>query len=746
MTVRVIQSRNSIRPYGFAARPRDTQCLRGGFILKRIILIVLLVFAAASILHAGEHELKEEMTNLMMQIGIILFAARLMGVLFKKINLPEVLGEITAGIIIGPYLLGGLALPGFSNGFFPLPPGSEGIPIAEALYAFATLASIILLFAAGLETDLSLFLRYTVKGSLVGLGGIVVPFVFGDAVGMLLLDKPFMDPSCLFLGLIAVATSVGISARILSGKRRMDSPEGVTILAAAVIDDVVGIIMLAVVVGITAMSDAGGRLDVGKIGLISLKAVGVWLGCTAAGLLLAKYISGFLKLFKNITVFSILALGLALLLAGIFEKAGLAMIIGAYVMGLSLSKTDISIVIQEKLDVLHSFFVPVFFTVMGMMVNIHLLLSPVVLLTGALYFIAAFLGKVLGGGLPALCLGFNLKGSLRIGIGLVPRGEVALIIAGIGLSSGVIGNEIFSLAVMMTLLTILVSPPLFSKMLSIQGRGTRKELRGSQTEATVFDFPSRELTEFLVNKIVAAFASEGFFIHRRDLDYDVYQFRKNEVSVTMTITGSGLAFESEKEDVSFIKTMVYESLLDLHDTVDKIRKVTKPASLRKELLSENSRVEDNIFKVLTTDCIKLQLQSTEKWTLIEEMIDILDSADKLNDRDAALKAVVERERSMSTGMQHGIALPHGKTTAVETMHVAVGLKKEGIDFDSIDQQAANIFIMVVSSSKKTGPHIQFLSTISSILNKPESRELILSCSTERDILNYLLQEAQARKK
>ena len=191
------------------------------------------------------------MANLVFQIGIIIFAVRFIGKLFKKIKVPTVLGELLIGIVIGPFALGAIPLPGFPHGIFPL--NSAALAVSPELYSFSTVASIILLFASGLETDLKLFLKYSLAGGVIGIGGVVFSFVFGDLVGVWLLHANFLDVRCLFLGIMSTATSVGITARILSDKKKMDSPEGVTILASAVFDDVLGIILLAVILGVVAV-------------------------------------------------------------------------------------------------------------------------------------------------------------------------------------------------------------------------------------------------------------------------------------------------------------------------------------------------------------------------------------------------------------------------------------------------------------------------------------------------------------
>ncbi|NOR45241.1 MAG: sodium:proton exchanger, partial [Candidatus Delongbacteria bacterium] len=339
---------------------------------KSIFLILILT----TILSASTHVPQEDsiihlMTSFVFHLGLIIFAARAFGMLFEKFNLPTTLGELTAGIVIGPYLLGKvpLAFIGFPHGFFPL---NEGIiPISTEIYGVSVIASIMLLFIAGLETDINLLKKYSITGSIVGLGGLIGTFFPGVIAGMYLFDLPFMDPKCLFLGVMSTATSVGVTARILSKKKYMDSPEGVTILTAAIIDDVLGIILLAIILGVSAVLTVGGEIDWIEIGVISTKAISVWIGFTVVGLLLANKISKFLKIFKDKYTFTVLSFGLALFLAGIFESAGLAMIIGAYVMGLTLSKTDLNYVIQDTIHPLKVFFVPIFFTVMGMMVDLN---------------------------------------------------------------------------------------------------------------------------------------------------------------------------------------------------------------------------------------------------------------------------------------------------------------------------------------------------------------------------------------
>jgi len=711
---------------------------------KAIITALLLIIPVASA-WSNSGGVTEIMTNLVLQIGVVLFAARLGGIIMGKLKMPSVLGELLMGIVIGPYLLGGIPFLGFHEGLFPLHHGM-GIPVSTEIYAFATVASILLLFLSGLETDLSLFLAFSVKGAIIGIGGVLVSFFAGAGIASLMLHTPLLAPENLFLGILSIATSVGITARILSEQRKMDSPEGVTILAAAVIDDVLGIILLAVVLGVISVLKGGsGHVDWGAIGGIALKAVGVWLGFTALGLLLARKIGNFLKMMGGSTTIAIMSLGLALLLAGIFEKAGLAMIIGAYVMGLSLSRTDISFLLQEKLHPVSEFFVPIFFCVMGMLVNVRVFALPGVIVFGLIYTVIAVAAKIIGCGIPSLFLNFNLKGALRIGTGMVPRGEVALIIAGIGIAGGILDDRLFGVAILMTLITTLLPPPVLSSLLKSPKRGTRQEMKGDSRVETRFDFPSEEMVEYALNKIISSFEAEDFYVHEWDVGHKAFQIRKEEVFITLHSFRDHLEFGSHQDDVAYIRTLVYETLLTVHDSINELKNMAKPEDIRKEMATDQNqggRIQTNFFKDLKLEHVIMHIQSDEKEAIIKEMIENLAQSPIVQDKEKCLEAVMTREKTMSTGMQNGIALPHGKTDDVSDLIFAIGLKAEGVNFDSLDGKPSNIFIMVLSPKNVSGPHIQFLSSISAILKDQDARDMLLDCVSPEEVKTLLLQRSR----
>ena len=403
--------------------------------------------------------------ELILLLSIILVAAKVGGEISERyLKIPPVLGELGAGILISPFLLGGIHWFG-GGAVFELPhDAAAGMPVEPQLFFIAQLAAIVLLFEAGLETDRDQFMKYVRPATAVAAGGVILPFVMGFGATVMLgfasMDSISAMVPALFVGAIMTATSVGITARVLADIRKLDSPEGVTVLAGAVVDDVLGIIILAIVVGI---ADEG-EVTAGSIGLIFLKAVGFWLGLLVIGSLVSKHISRAVLWFKSAGGALVLALALAFIASAVAEiYFGLAMIIGAYTMGLALSSTELKHQVEGSMRSVNNFLVPIFFVVIGMQVDFTAFGAGDTSLVSAIIFavvltVFAVISKLVGSGVPALFVGFNRIGATRIALGMLPRGEVALIIAGIGLTSGVIGQDIFGVAIVMTIITTVVAP------------------------------------------------------------------------------------------------------------------------------------------------------------------------------------------------------------------------------------------------------------------------------------------------
>jgi hypothetical protein len=256
------------------------------------------------------------------------------------------------------------------------------------------------------------------------------------------------------------------------------------------------------------------------------------------------------------------------MLAGLSEMAGLAMIIGAYIMGLSLSRTDVVQELQNSLQGVYDMLVPIFFCVMGMMVDFSSMRHA--LLFGLAYSLLAIAAKIIGCGIPAYLTKFNFRGALRIGLGMLPRGEVALIVAGIGLSAGCIGQDLFGVAILMTMVTTLLAPPLLVRSFRNQASGLKHTEQAIEEKEEIFslDFPSPDIAEFLMQRLVRAFQREEFFVNRLQMETGTYQIRKDEISFTMSQTGGQISVSVPADQQHIARLMIYEELLSLSDLLE----------------------------------------------------------------------------------------------------------------------------------------------------------------------------------
>ncbi len=709
------------------------------------VFVLLAILPAVAMASDGKAALlSDRMMVLAVQVGLLLVMARLGSILFEKLHLPGVLGELAAGMVIGPYALGQIPVWGFEHGIFGMSEGGV-FPVSPELYGLASIAAIVLLFTVGLETDIRMLMRYSVAGAVVGLCGVISSFVLGDLTAVIFSDllfgaqKGFFSPPCLFLGVISTATSVGITARILSSKHKIDTPEGVTILSGAVVDDVLGIIMLAIVTGVvSARGGEEGGVDWGHIGAIAAKATGIWLTATFIGLLASRKISFLLKRLGERSSIAVIALGMTMILAGLFEEAGLAMIIGAYVMGLTFSKTDISHVIREKVHHVYEFFVPVFFCVMGMLIDFRVMTSMNMVMFGLVYSAIAIASKFFGCGMPSLLLNFNLRGAARIGIGMVPRGEVALIVAGFALSRGFLTQDVFAAAIIMTFVTTILSPQAIVLMFHGSAGGVRREIETRKTSTTItFDFPSMETTEFLADKLRNVLDLEGFYVSSLGTQQH-YQARKDTVIIDLEHSDSRLTIICDDRDIPLVHTAVSEAAAALEQTLRGLKEPVDLAVLRNSIQQDKTGAAPNfqLRAYLTPSLVEPALKGETKNEIIDELLDILQRNHLVRDIQEARKAVLSREESMSTGLQYGVAIPHGRTNAVDRLVCAVGVKASGVDFKALDGEPSRIFVLTLSPTDKPAPHVQLMAAVSQILNE-EGRRRVLDAKTPAQLYDVL---------
>ncbi|MCS7051602.1 MAG: cation:proton antiporter, partial [Thermomicrobium sp.] len=319
------------------------------------------------------------------------------------------------------------------------------------LESVAELGVVVLLFFVGLETRLSDLLRVGVRSLVVAILGVLGPFV-GGSVLMLALGYPSMES--IFVGTVLVATSVGITARVLRDVGALDSREARIILGAAVFDDILGLLMLTIVSGVAVT----GELQVGRVLWISVLALGFTAVVGGLGALAVRRF--FPPLVERLQVEHaplVVALALMLALAALASAIGLAPIVGAFLAGMALAEVAERYHLHEQALPIYTFLVPFFFVVTGARVDPRLFLQTETLWLALAVTAVAVATKAVGAALGTL--GFPPRSMAIVGFGMVPRGEVGLIIASIGLSLGVVERPLFSVAVVMSMLTTLFTPP-----------------------------------------------------------------------------------------------------------------------------------------------------------------------------------------------------------------------------------------------------------------------------------------------
>jgi len=266
-------------------------------------------------------------------------------------------------------------------------------------------------------------------------------------------------------------------------------------------------------------------------------------------------------------------------------------------------------------------------------------------------------------------------------------------------------------------------------------RGTRKPVVDDKTRTSAkFEFPSMEVAEFFVQKLVTVFEDDGFFVHRLSRQEGLYQLRKDYTVIDFHQSAAELTFSCDHKTVPLVNAAMFETVAELEQAFCELRKPLDSQSIRTRLLEAGPlgphtlRLKD----YLTPRLIQPSLEGSTKAEVIDELLELLAESGLLHDVETARQAVWQREESMSTGLQYGVAIPHGKTDAVDRLVCAIGLKKQGVDFNAMDGQPSEIIILTLSPKTKPAPHVQFMSTVSQILTR-SGRQRILQCKTRRQL-------------
>jgi Kef-type K+ transport system membrane component KefB len=373
-----------------------------------------------------------ELRELLLGLVLVWLAAKVAGEGMARIGQTAVLGELLAGVLIGP-------------GVFGL------VHESEVLHALAELGVLILLLEVGLESDVGDLLRAGLQATLVAVIGVVVPFAAGYGIMYWLGHEQLV---AIFVGATLTATSVGITARVLADLGRLQDSTAKVVLGAAVVDDIFGLIILAVVTGIAQT----GSVSLTGISLLCAKAIIFLVVAIVVGVRVAPTLVGWVARMRTRGTDIVYSIVLAVALAAVADMIGLATIIGAFAAGLVLATTERRAHIEQRIKPVADLLVPVFFVTVGMKVQPSLL-NPFA--EGAVLGIAMILTVVAVASKLAAGVAIYQPGVRKwpVGVGMIPRGEVGLIFAGSGLAAGVIGNDLYSALVVAVMLTTFVAPP-----------------------------------------------------------------------------------------------------------------------------------------------------------------------------------------------------------------------------------------------------------------------------------------------
>ncbi len=376
-----------------------------------------------------------ELLQPLLQLVAILVGAKLAGEAAERLGQPAVLGELLVGIALGPSLLG-------------------FVTRTEILAFLGELGAIVLLFEVGLESDVEKLGEAGRPGALVATAGIVLPFLGGWAFALLFVGEGLV---ALFVGAALTATSIGITARVLSDLGRLQSREGQIVIAAAIFDDVVGLILLSILVTLAAV----GTISLVAIATTVVLAVVFVIGSIFVGARGARLLVPFVRRMRVRGVLLVLAFALALALAWAAAAIGLATIIGGFAAGLIFAEVEDVEPIERDVKPLADVLVPVFFVLMGSLVDVRQFVDVDVLVAAGALTAIAFASKAVTG----YVLRERSLNRTAIGAGMVPRGEVGIIFAGFGLTLGVISAGLYSALLVMVIVTTLVAPPLLKRVI-----------------------------------------------------------------------------------------------------------------------------------------------------------------------------------------------------------------------------------------------------------------------------------------
>ena len=385
---------------------------------------------------------QDALIHVLISLSVLLFAAKLFAELFNKLRLPSVLGELLAGIIVGPFALGSI----------PIFDGKPLVILNETVRQIGEIAGIVILFIAGLEITPREFLKGGAASFTIGALGVIVPFFLGYYVFTIFGLEGLQS---ILIATALTATSVAITVRVLTELGKMQTKEAKIILGAAIVDDILAIAVLSVV--LTMVQTGNMNPNIFDIILLILKILGIFAALLIGTIIIIPRIVNSERLWKARGSVEGIVTASFFGASAISAAVGLSPIVGAFSVGMAVASTKIIKRVEDYVDKLEIIFAPLFFAIIGAQVNLTGINLDVLFLS-AIIIIVAIVSKLGGCGLPALVFLKNRSKAMKVGIGMISRGEVGLIVAGIGVTSGALSSNIYTTVIIMVAVTTLITP------------------------------------------------------------------------------------------------------------------------------------------------------------------------------------------------------------------------------------------------------------------------------------------------
>jgi Kef-type K+ transport system membrane component KefB len=385
---------------------------------------------------------QEAIIHVLISLAVLLFAAKIFAEIFNKLKLPAVLGELIAGITVGPFALGSI----------PIFDGKPLVILDETVHQIGEIAGLVILFIAGLHITPREFLRGGAASFTIGALGVIVPFFLGYYVFTIFGLEGLQS---VMIATALTATSIAISVSVLGELGKMQTREAKMILGAAIVDDILAIAVLSVVVSMVQTGNLSPNI-IDVIFLI-LKILGIFAALLVGAIVVVPRILHAERLWKARGSIEGIVTASFFGASAIAAAVGLSPIVGAFSVGMAVASTKLIKRVEEYVDKLEIIFAPLFFAIIGAQVNLTGLNLEVLFLS-AVMIIVAIVSKLSGCGVPALLFLRNKSKAMKVGIGMISRGEVGLIVAGIGVTSGALSPNIYTTVIIMVAITTLITP------------------------------------------------------------------------------------------------------------------------------------------------------------------------------------------------------------------------------------------------------------------------------------------------